>query len=197
MAQIFLNYRKVDADFAAALLDQGLSERFGSGAVFLASKSIELGVDWEAEMFAAVERSLALLVVMGRNWLTASKADGTRCLDDPADFVRREIIAALDHGKKVVPVRLGINPPPLDEVPEVLRPAMARQGIQVRFRSSAVDIDHLATKLRDEIPELRALGAPEPKAGPAAVHAGWVGAVNTFNGDTHVSGDFNAGPRFG
>ncbi|GAB3902741.1 hypothetical protein GCM10029964_093660 [Kibdelosporangium lantanae] len=195
MAQIFLNYRKVDADFAAALLDQGLSERFGSGAVFLASKSIALGVDWEAEMFAAVERSLALLVVMGRNWLTATKPDGTRCVDDPADFVRREIIAALDHGKKIVPVRLGIDPPPLDQVPEVLRPAMARQGIQVRFRSAAVDIDHLAMKLRNEIPELRALTGSEPA--PAAVRAEWIGAVNTFHGDTHISGDFNAGPRFG
>jgi hypothetical protein len=194
VAQIFLNYRSADEPFGVAMLDRELSRRFGPDAVFLASKSIPLGADFEEEMFAAVRNSVALLVVMGRNWLEARKTpDGPRCIDDPTDFVRREIETALAYGKKVVPVRLDIDPPKPEQVPAGLRPAMARQGIRVRFRSSAVDIDQLVTKLRNEIPELHAGHEPAP----ATVSAGWIGAVNRFYGDTHVSGDFNAGPRFG
>jgi hypothetical protein len=192
VAQIFLNYRSADEPFGVAMLDQELSRRFGTSAVFLASKSIELGTDFENEMFDAVKRSVALLVVMGRNWMEARRKDGVRCVDDPLDFVRREIVTALNLGKKVIPVRLDIDPPNPDDVPEVLRPAMAKQGIRVRFRSSALDIDHLVAKLRTEIPELRQ-PKPTPAAGQTSVKAKRIGTVNTFNGDFHVSGGFHAG----
>jgi hypothetical protein len=195
--QVFLNYRSADEPFGVTMLDRELSRRFGSAAVFLASKSIPLGAEWEKEMFRAVERSLALLVVMGRNWLTASK-NGRRCIDDPDDFVRREILTALDHGKKVIPVRLDIDPIPAGELPEELRPMVAKQGIRVRFRSAALDMDHLVMKLRQEIPELPRTDQPNTeRAREASVVADWVGSVSTYHGDVHVNGDFNAGPRFG
>jgi len=194
VARIFLNYRAVDEPYGVQMLNRELSQHFGTDAVFLASKSIELGTDWEREMFDAVRNSVALLAVMGPRWLDARRKDGTRCLDDPADFVRREILFALEHGRKVVPVRFDIDPVKPEQVPAELRPAMAKQGIRVRFRSAHVDIAHLATKLRHEIPELAALGAAKPHGG-TIIQAHSVGRVTTFAGDIHVSGDFVAGDK--
>jgi len=201
MTQVFLNYRVADEPFGVAMLDQALSERFGSKAVFLASKSIPLGAEWRRQMYQAVADSTALLVIMGRNWVEAKDGQGRRALDDPDDFVRNEILLAFQLEKQVIPVRLGVSRVPAERLPDELRRLLDCQDIEVRFRSAQIDIDRLANKLREQIPALRAAG---PAAGPVkaeafkgnVVQAGHVGQVfqseqMTFNGD------FHAGPRFG
>jgi hypothetical protein len=151
---VFLNYRHADEPFGVAMLDRELSTRFGSESVFFASKSIELGAAWEPEMLTAVERSTALLVVMGRNWLGERDSTGRRRVDDPDDFVRREILLAMAHDKAVIPVRLGIPRLAAADLPEELRPLLTRQDIEIRFRTTGPDVDRLETKLRRLIPGL-------------------------------------------
>lgn len=157
MTQVFLNYRTTDEPVAVAMLDQVLSERFGEAAVFLASKSIPLGVDWEQEMFAAVEKSTALLAIVGRNWLDAKDGEGRRRLDDPGDFVRREIATALSLDKQVIPVLLGVERTILREadLPVDISELARRQSIKIAIHSAQPDVDKLVSKLRDQIPELR------------------------------------------
>lgn len=198
MTQVFLNYRTVDEPFGAALLDQALSDEFGSSAVFFASKSIPLGADWEKEMFEAVSRSAALLAVMGRNWLNAADEQGRRRIDDRNDFVRREILAALKLGIQIVPVRLELpRRIPKEELPAPLRPLAELQGIEIRFRSTGPDIATLARKLRQLVPALRA-AAPETLA-PAAKFVGYAqhGGVLNQAESIRFEGDFFAGPRLG
>ena len=48
-----------------------------------------------------------LLALVGRNWLTVTDADGNRRLENPEDFVRLEIEAALARNIRVVPVLVG------------------------------------------------------------------------------------------
>src|SRR6266508_2403693 len=115
--QVFLNYRSDDEPFGVSMLDQELSHRFSSAAVFLASKSIPLGSDWEQQMYQAVEQSVAMLVVIGRHWRNAKNR---RRLDDPADHVRREIRHALDQGKQVIPVRLAVPRLSTKDLPDAL-----------------------------------------------------------------------------
>lgn len=155
MTQVFLNYRVADKPLGVGMLDQILSEKFGSSAVFFASKSIELGARWEPEMFNAVRESVAVLVIMGRCWLTAVDDDGVRLLDKEDDFVRREILLAMQEHKKVIPVLLGTPRPRRAELPEALRPLAERQSISIAYRSTGPDIDRLVAKLRELIPELR------------------------------------------
>jgi hypothetical protein len=45
LAAIFINYRSQSEAYAAALLDERLSNRFGSNQVFRASRSIDAGDD--------------------------------------------------------------------------------------------------------------------------------------------------------
>lgn len=198
MTQVFLNYRTADEPFGAALLDQALSKEFGSSAVFFASKSIPLGADWEKEMFEAVRRSDALLAVMGRNWLNAEDDQGRRRIDDPDDFVRREILAALELGIQVVPIRLELpRRIPQEDLPAPLRPLAQLQGIEIRFRSTGPDIAKLARKLRQLVPALGA-AAPEMPA-PAAKFVGYAqhGGVLTQAESIRFEGDFFAGPKLG
>ena len=201
MTQVFLNYRAADEPLGAGMLDQILSERFGSSAVFFASKSIELGSLWEPEMFTAVEKSVAVLVVIGRFWLTAADKDGALLLGKEDDFVRREILLGMQTGKKVIPVLLGTPRPKRGELPEALRPLVERQSISIAYRSAGPDIDRLVTKLREEIPELRKLGR-KPDALPAqgnttnVVQNGDGQQNNYWTGENSTIVNFEAVRRF-
>jgi hypothetical protein len=166
VTQVFLNYRHADEPFGVAMLDRELSARFGSETVFFASKSIELGARWEPEMFRALERSTALLVVMGRHWLTEKDDTGRRRLDNPNDFVRREILLALDLRKAVIPVRLGVPRPTEADLPLELRPLVDCQDIELMFRTAGPDLDRLEAKLRRRIPALANRKAAETSTEP-------------------------------
>jgi hypothetical protein len=191
VTQVFLNYRADDEPFGVAMLDQELSQRFGSAAVFLASKSIPLGSDWEPQMFDAVAKSTAVLVVVGRHWRNAKNR---RRLNDPADYVRREIRHALDLGKQVIPVRLAVPRLSTKDLPVALSELAGKQDIEVRFRSAKIDVDRLAAKLSELIPALRALSAPPPKTtSKNLVENSRVGTLLQAD-SISVSGDFHAGP---
>ena len=193
MTQVFLNYRTTDEPVAVAMLDQVLSERFGEAAVFLASKSIPLGVDWEQEMFAAVEKSTALLALVGRNWLDAKDGEGRRRLDDPSDFVRREIATALSMGKQVIPVLLGVERKTLREadLPADITELTRRQSIKIAIHSAQPDIDQLVSKLRHQIPELR---PPKQEASEVtnSVKARKITGTVVQAHTMHIGGDFKA-----
>jgi hypothetical protein len=170
--------------------------------VFFASRSIDLGANWETAMFAAVSASDAVLVVIGPHWLTATGEDGRRRLDDPRDFVRREIELGLQLKKQVIPVHLerrrDLDP---DALPESLRELADKQSTVVAFRNSKPDLDRLATRLRRQIPALGRAQAESP--GPALGTPGTtsidnstrntvLGTVNgnVFQGRKHIGGIF-------
>ncbi|WP_410564505.1 toll/interleukin-1 receptor domain-containing protein [Amycolatopsis sp. cmx-4-61] len=197
---MFLNYRADDEKFGVALIDRALSEEFGESAIFFASRSIDLGAKWEPEMFDAVRRSDALLVIMGRNWLE-SRVPGTdrRRLDDPDDFVRREILTAFELGKQVIPVRLDVRRFSAAELPEPLASLPELQDIHIHCRTTKPDIDRLAERLRKLIPSLPDAGAPpaQDQAAPKFVAHAHAGSTVTQAERFDIAGDFIAGPRFG
>lgn len=161
MTQVFLNYRADDDPFGVAFLDEKLSNRFGSDTVFLASKSIPAGAHWEETMFQAVADSTAVLVIIGRGWLAAKHR-----LEQEDDFVRREILAAFELGKRVIPVRLGVPRLSESDLPPELAPLAKKQDIEIRFRSSKIDVDGLAAELLRLVPELPDPPAPAPSRIP-------------------------------
>lgn len=166
MTHVFLNYRSADEPFGVAMLDRELSARFGSEAVFFASKSLQLGAAWKTEMFDAVERSEALLVIMGRHWLADVDGTGRRRIDDPDDYVRREILLALELGKDVIPVRLGVPRLAAEDLPPELRTLPDRHDIELQFRTTGPDLDRLETKLRRLVPGLAGRTPRKPASEP-------------------------------
>src|SRR4051812_24699103 len=103
MAEIFLSYRRDDAQSAAGRLADALEAHFGDDRVFR-DREFAPGEDFVAAIRRGVESSTVLLVVIGRHWLDIADAQGRRRIDDPDDFVRLEIELALGARVGVVPV---------------------------------------------------------------------------------------------
>jgi hypothetical protein len=136
-----------------------MAVRLGAGRVFKDVDTIEPGDDFAEVITGAVQACAVLLAVIGGRWLTAAGPDGRR-LDDPDDFVRLEIEAALARGVRVIPVLVdGTTMPRPVQLPASLAPLARRQAIELSHSRFSADLTGLL-KLLDR--ELRAVPAQEP-----------------------------------
>ena len=90
-----------------------------------------------------------MLALIGPGWIgNTDPKTGQRRLDNPEDFVRIEISAALSRSITVVPVLLeGAPMPKADQLPENLRTLVGRQAEFVEYRSFDTDVDRLIRRL--------------------------------------------------
>jgi len=106
---------------------------FGTDNVFKDVDSIPLGVDFRKHISGAVELCDIVLTVIGPRWLAAEDSAGARRLDDPFDFVRLEVGAALERDIPVIPVIVGgATMPTPEELPEAIREIAFRNSTRVR-----------------------------------------------------------------
>jgi hypothetical protein len=95
--------------------------------VFKDVDSIQLGDDFVDVITRAVGSCDVLLALIGERWLTITDEHGRRCLDDPDDFVRLEIEAALTRNVRVIPILVdGARMPNADERRQALELSPAR-----------------------------------------------------------------------
>jgi hypothetical protein len=145
---IFLNYRREDASGHALWLHDRLNAHFGNDRIFMDRTSIRPGTDFVLRIDRAVDSCQALLVLIGRHWTDAAAPDGRRRLDDPRDFVRIEIAAALQRGVRVIPVLVqGAVMPRPDELPKQIRALARRQAIAIDDAGPASDVGVLIREL--------------------------------------------------
>jgi hypothetical protein len=145
---IFVSYRRQDSSHLAGRLYDRLSDRFGEGQVFMDVDAIEPGVDFAEEINRAVEACLVLVAVIGPNWLTATDERGHRRLDDPEDFVRLEIEAALARDVRVIPVLAeSAVMPRRQDLPESLAGLARRNAFLIRHESFRSDAGRLVTAI--------------------------------------------------
>jgi hypothetical protein len=86
--------------------------------------------------------------VIGKAWSTAVDAAGRRRLDDPADWVRLEIAAALSRGIKVIPVLVdGASMPSARDLPEPIVSLARHQAIELRSARIEADAGRLGAAL--------------------------------------------------
>jgi hypothetical protein len=151
-----------------------LAERFGSEHVFMDIDAIEPGVDFGEAIDLALASSHAFICMIGRDWLQATDDQGRRRLDNPGDFVRLEIEAALKREIRVIPVLVrGAEMPHSDELPESLAGLARRNAIEIRDNSWHYDVGRLVRTLenidRERIDALEAQSAdtePSPTDAP-------------------------------
>jgi TIR domain len=216
MGGIFINYRVDDSQTAAALIDRELAARFGSDQVFLDSRSIPAGSDFVEELLGRVRACSVLLVVIGPRWLALANEAGQRRIDDPADWVRREIAEALTHGLRVIPILIGDAVLPAEtDLPQDIAGLSRRQHVPLRHRYTSLDLAHVVERITEADSALAKLAAQRhpsmgqvPQQLPAAVahFAGRAGELATLTrlirkisgrsarpDDTRPSGDDWAG----
>ncbi len=166
--RIFISYRRQDSAYPAGWLYDRLADRFGPEQIFKDVDSIELGDDFVATITNAVGSCDILLALIGRQWLDIASADGERRLDDPDDFVRLEIEAALEREVLLIPILVdGATMPRGDELPPSIAPLVRRQALELspnRFKADTerlLDVmERTLVDLHEEHEEDPAVAAP-------------------------------------
>jgi formylglycine-generating enzyme required for sulfatase activity len=157
MPKIFISYRREDSAYPAAVIRSRLVSDFGQSEIFFDVDSIPPGHDFRVHIGHKVGACDYVIVVIGKAWLTACDEAGGRRLDNPADFVRLEIEAALKRNIPVIPVLVDNAPmPKADQLPEHLSDLVYRHAHFVRPEPDLNhDLERLARRISEQEAERR------------------------------------------
>lgn len=154
---VFINYRGEDSHSYGALLHRDLTVHFGEDRVFLDAECIPAGADFADELLGRVRSALVLLAVIGRHWLTATDSTGQRRIDDPDDWIHRELAEAFAAGVRVIPVLVdGAELPCAAELPADIAALSRCQYRHLRRREPTSDLAHIVADLTRLDPVLAA-----------------------------------------
>ncbi|MCE7003457.1 toll/interleukin-1 receptor domain-containing protein [Kibdelosporangium philippinense] len=195
MGGVFVNYRTGDGDWAAALIARELAAKFGQENVFYASKSIQVGEDFTSRILQGLRQCKILLVVIGQQWLTKTDRQGLRRLDNPEDWVRREIIEAFTCGLRVIPVFLDSTEVISErDLPGELASLARCQYLRLHHRNDDRDV----ARLLDEVGTILDGAVPVvPWLKQALVDPGQAGAIReAFETAVTKAVDAVAGSRY-
>jgi TPR repeat protein len=148
VSAIFISYRRDDtAPYAGRIYDR-LTAHFGEGRVFMDIDQLEPGEDFVEVINHKVSACETAIVLIGKNWLTVTDAEGRRRLDDAEDFVRLEVAAALERKVRVVPVLVGgAGMPRMQELPDALVLLSRRNAVEISDTRFHRDVDRLIEAL--------------------------------------------------
>jgi hypothetical protein len=152
---VFLSYRRDGGETMAILLRDRLAAK--GYRVFLDIESLNSG-SFNKRLLSVIENCADVVVV-------CSKGSLDRCVSE-GDWVRTEIVHALEHGKNVVPVMLrGFEWP--DVLPDDMEELRMQNGVNANSHEYFdAAIDRLADKFLQSRPrdaEEKKPGAPEAK----------------------------------
>ena len=120
--RIFISYRRSDSQYATDRIYEQLVKHFGAGSVFMDIDAIPLGVNFREYIDEQISTSDIVLAVIGDHWLTAEDEKGEIRLNNPNDFVRLEIEAALKQGIQLIPIYIGsVQAVPAKRLPKTLQ----------------------------------------------------------------------------
>jgi hypothetical protein len=146
---IFLSYRREDAAPYARLLQFQLRERIPDARVFMDLDSIEPGLDFAEVIREAVDSCTVLVALIGRQWATLADEEGRRRLDNPDDYVRFEVQAALERGVRVIPVLVdGTRPLRQQQLPAELQKLARLNALELSYGRYEYDADRLFSLLQ-------------------------------------------------
>src|SRR5262245_56570278 len=132
MPKIFISYRRDEAEGYAGRIHERLASIFGTHSVFMDVDDLKPGSEFPLAIENAIATSDVLLVLIGKQWLQFRDPAGNRRLDDPEDFVRREIVTALNRKVRVIPVLLnGARLPSEQDLPADLKRLVDPQAIDL------------------------------------------------------------------
>src|SRR5690349_5597877 len=162
---IFISYRRQEAACPAGWLYDRLRYRFGADQVFKDVDNIDPGDDFIDKITTPVGSCDVLLALIGQDWLTISDEAGGRRLDDPEDFVRVEIEAALSRRVRVIPLLIdGAVMPRADQLPASLARLVRRQAQELSPARFDADANRLVGVLERTLAEARAQRAAAEQA---------------------------------
>ncbi len=153
--RIFLSYRRADASHATGRIYDRLCDRFNEHDIFFDIDAIPLGTDFVEKIEESVSACDLMLVVIGPDWLTAKDGAGKRRLDDPKDYVRLEILAALKRDIPIIPVFVeGATAPRGEQLPDDLQALARRHGARISHAGFGPDTEQLVRGIEVQLKEI-------------------------------------------
>jgi len=141
---IFISYRRDDARADAGRLCDRLKGRFGDEQVFMDIDDLKPGQKFVDELNRTLDGCDILIVLIGSGWVDARDDNGSPRLMDEQDFVRREVLTALQRGIEIIPVLVNRTPmPTVESLPPALAPLAGYQAIEISDSRFHQDVDRL------------------------------------------------------
>lgn len=147
---IFLNYRQKDSEAHAGRLHEALGLAFGgTDQVFMDQFSVIGGEPFPWALQQSAAHCSVMIVLIGPQWLAAADQQGRRRLDNEADYVRREITAALDRRVGVIPILVdGAQVPDAAALPAEMAGLEQLQMLPLTARNWRTDLDGVLAATR-------------------------------------------------
>jgi hypothetical protein len=163
---VFINYRRDDAGPYARLMKIRLGQRFPETNVFMDLDSIDVGADFAEAIESAVCSCAVLVALIGRRWLTITDDEGRRRLDNPDDYVRFEIQAALERRIRVIPVLVdGAVAPRQQQLPHDLRKVARLNALEMSYSRYEYDEARLLAAIERILTSETAVPTGNPNRG--------------------------------
>ena len=148
MSAVFLNYRRGDSEGQARALFLELTKLLGKDSVFMDVDSIALGRDFRTVLQERLGSCDVMVALIGPDWLDAADSSGNRRLENPTDFVRQEIAAALKRNIPVIPVLVqGARMPASERLPDDLQDLPYRNGFELGHSTWESDVAEMVKRL--------------------------------------------------
>ena len=145
--KIFFCYRREDSQGQAGRLYDAFRNRCGAKLLFRDVDTIHPGDNFPRLIEDTILSCKFFIVIIGRGWLHSTNQFGRR-LEDPGDFVRREITTALKNNKTIIPVLVqGATMPEEQDLPNDLKQFAQIQGLELRDTSWDDDLEKLFSVL--------------------------------------------------
>jgi hypothetical protein len=144
----FISYRRDDSAGHVGRLYDALSARFGRQRLFFDIDHIAPGQDFVQVLDNSLNRCSVLLVVIGKRWAGSGRV-GSRRIDQPDDFVRLEVAAALRRPDlRVIPVLIqGAKMPGPASLPDDLKDLSRRNATELSDLRWKEDVARLIASL--------------------------------------------------
>lgn len=143
---IFISYRRDDEAGTAGRLYDHLVRvaNVPRERIFKDVDNIIPGMNFVQKLQSEVAQCELMIAMIGRRWLQVLDEDGNNRLDDPNDFVRIEIEAALNRGIPLIPLLIdGAYPLRANQLPVSLKLLSQQQALDVRNARFDADIARL------------------------------------------------------
>lgn len=148
MHGLFISYRREDTAPYAGRLCDFLRREFPDDDIFMDIDAIDPGEDFVDAINRTLAASKIVIAVIGPKWLQITDASGARRLDNPDDYVVRELCAALESNARVIPVLVGgAAMPRSDSLPSRLQPLTRRNAIEISDTRFSADAERLSAAI--------------------------------------------------
>ncbi len=143
-SKIFINYRREDTSGYSGRIFDSLSYEFGEDNIFIDVTKINTGTDFTEAITQALDKCDYFLILIGNTWLSCKDDSGNLRIDNPDDFVRKEIKLAITKKIKIIPILLEDTRMPLaKELPADIQEMCKWQAIEISDSRWKYDVDKL------------------------------------------------------